>query len=77
MDIDVGKVALMRTEEVLCPSMTMVAVCNAVKTVGATPIYVDCGKNMINPGVQEYLARASPKVSETGFSNCDSIVVLG
>ena len=50
--------------QVLCPSMTMVAVCNAVKTVGATPIYVDCGKGKINPGVQEYLARASPKVSE-------------
>ena len=47
--------------------MTMVAVCNAVKTVGATPIYVDCGKNTLNPGVKEYLDRASPKVSPNGF----------
>jgi dTDP-4-amino-4,6-dideoxygalactose transaminase len=49
-------------DQVLCPAMTMVAVCNAVKTVGAEPIYVDCGKDKLNPGVKEYLARASPKV---------------
>jgi len=40
----------------------MVAVSNAVKTVGATPIYVDCGVGSVNPGPAEYLARASPKV---------------
>jgi dTDP-4-amino-4,6-dideoxygalactose transaminase len=49
-------------DQVLCPAMTMVAVCNAVKMVGATPVYVDCGKNMINPGAAEYMAKANPKV---------------
>ena len=42
--------------------MTMVAVGNAVKTVGATPVYVDCMPGGINPGPAEYLARATPKV---------------
>merc|ERR1719174_3603039 len=49
-------------DQVLVPSMTMVAVGNAVKTVGATPVYVDCMPGGINPGPAEYLARATPKV---------------
>jgi len=49
-------------DQVLVPSMTMVAVGNAVKTVGATPVYVDSMPGGVNPGPAEYLARATPKV---------------
>jgi perosamine synthetase len=49
-------------DQVLVPSMTMVAVTNAVKVVGATPVYVDCAPGSVNPSAAEYIARANPKV---------------
>jgi perosamine synthetase len=48
-------------DHVLVPSFTMVAVANAVKMVGATPIYVDCADGQLNPAVGEYMAKATPK----------------
>lgn len=44
-------------DEVLVPSLTMVAVANAVLTVGATPVFVDCAPGKLNPGLEEYEAK--------------------
>ena len=42
-------------DEVLIPSLTMMAVATAVKDVGAKPVFVDCeGGNSLNPSVQQY-----------------------
>ena len=38
-----------KNDEVVVPSFTMVAVVNAVLTVGATPVFVDCEKDHVNP----------------------------
>ena len=40
--------------EVLVPSLTMVAVLNAVLDVKATPIFVDCAPGELNPSVEQY-----------------------
>lgn len=47
--------------EVLIPSFTMAAVCNAVVAVGARPIFVDCKKGQFNPSVDEYQRFLTPK----------------
>lgn len=41
-------------EEVLIPTFTMAAVVNAVLTVGARPIFVDCEEGNLNPSVSQY-----------------------
>lgn len=46
---------------VLVPSLTMVAVANAVKLVGARPVYCDCAPGSVNPGVAELRQRATPR----------------
>ena len=46
-------------DDVLIPSFTMVAVLNAVLTVGATPIFVDCEMGQFNPSVAQYKNKMS------------------
>lgn len=42
-------------DEVLIPSLTMMAVATAVRDVGAKPVFVDCeGGVLLNPSVQQY-----------------------
>lgn len=48
-------------DHVLVPSFTMVAVANAVKLCGATPIYCDCAPGSLNPGIDEYVQKATPR----------------
>eukprot|EP00927_Polykrikos_kofoidii_P055924 TRINITY_DN50109_c0_g1_i1.p1 TRINITY_DN50109_c0_g1~~TRINITY_DN50109_c0_g1_i1.p1 ORF type:complete len:446 (+),score=73.92 TRINITY_DN50109_c0_g1_i1:55-1392(+) len=48
-------------DHVLVPAMTMVAVANMVKLVGARPIYCDCASGSVNPGKAELLAKATPR----------------
>ena len=51
-------------QDVLIPSFTMVAVLNAVLSVNATPVLVDCeGPEELNPSVEEYAARLTPRTS--------------
>jgi len=49
-------------DQVLVPAFTLVAVANAVKMVGAKPIYCDNAAGSVNPGVQQYLEKATPCV---------------
>ena len=44
-------------DDVLIPSFTMAAVVNAVLTVGANPIFVDCEKGKLNPSPDDYKKR--------------------
>ena len=47
-------------DEVLIPSFTMIAVLNAVLTIQATPVFVDCaGGGKFNPSVAEYEKKVS------------------
>lgn len=46
-------------DQVLIPSFTMIAVLNAVLTVGAKPVFVDCAPGDFNPSVDEYGKKAS------------------
>ncbi|CAK9096616.1 GDP-perosamine synthase [Durusdinium trenchii] len=48
-------------DTVLLPALTMVAVANMVKMVGAKPIYCDCAEDSVNPGVPELLEKATPR----------------
>jgi perosamine synthetase len=41
-------------QDVLVPSLTMVAVLNAVLSVRATPVFVDCAPGALNPSVEQY-----------------------
>ena len=44
-------------DDVLIPSLTMVAVLNAVLNVGAKPVFVDCAEGCLNPTVAEYATK--------------------
>ncbi|CAG2176748.1 unnamed protein product [Oppiella nova] len=46
-------------DEVIMPSMTMVAVPNSVTFVGAVPVFADCADGDYNPGLKEILEVAS------------------
>lgn len=48
-------------DHVLVPSLTMVAVANMVKMVGAKPLYCDCAENSTNPGLEQYMEKATPR----------------
>jgi len=48
-------------DDVLIPSLTFVAVMNAVVAVGATPIMVDMAAGEYNPGRKEWLAKATDR----------------
>ena len=48
-------------DTVLIPSLTMVAVLNAVLSVGASPVFVDCAAGELNPAVEEYTAKITPQ----------------
>ena len=48
-------------DHVIVPSLTMVAVANAVKLCGATPIYADNHPGMLNPTWAEIDAKRTPK----------------
>lgn len=50
-----------RNDAVLIPSFTMVAVLNAVLSVQATPIFVDCASGSLNPSVEEYKSKLTLK----------------
>jgi perosamine synthetase len=41
-------------DQVLVPTFTMAAVVNAVFTVGAKPVFVDCEEEKFNPSVRQY-----------------------
>ena len=49
--------------EVLVPSLTMIAVLNAVYDVNATPVFVDCAPGELNPSVDEYSAKRTRKTA--------------
>ena len=68
-------------DHVLVPSLTMVAVANAVITVGAKPVFVDCEEGQFNPSVAEYQNQITMKsraliVTHTyGIAaNCEELV---
>tara|TARA_A100001015_G_scaffold137256_1_gene152230 strand:- start:3460 stop:4254 length:795 start_codon:yes stop_codon:yes gene_type:complete len=48
-------------DQVIVPSLTMVAVANGVKLCGATPIYADNHPGMLNPSWEEIEAKSTPK----------------
>eukprot|EP00400_MALV-I_sp_L67-5_P000037 gene37-660_t len=48
-------------DQVIVPSLTMVAVANGVKIAGATPVYADNAPGMLNPSWAEIEAKATPK----------------
>lgn len=50
-----------RSQEVLIPAMTMVAVLNAVLTVGAIPVLVDCEHGQYNPAARQLKEASSPR----------------
>ena len=50
-----------RRDTVLIPSLTMAAVLNAVQSVGASPVFVDCATRELNPEVEEYAAKITPQ----------------
>lgn len=52
---------LSHQDQVLVPSFTMVAVANAVKMIGAKPIYCDSAPGSLNPSVEELLAKTTPR----------------
>merc|ERR1719223_1846130 len=47
-------------DHVLVPALTMVAVANMVKIIGAKPIYCDNAKGSLNPSKEQLLAKATP-----------------
>ena len=47
-------------DDVLIPTLTMVAVANAVFAVKANPMTVDCAKGELNPSLAEYEKRITP-----------------
>eukprot|EP00397_Hematodinium_sp_SG-2012_P024625 GEMP01025656.1.p1 GENE.GEMP01025656.1~~GEMP01025656.1.p1 ORF type:complete len:440 (+),score=98.24 GEMP01025656.1:59-1378(+) len=51
----------LKNTQVLVPAMTMVAVANAVKLIGAEPVYCDSAVDGINPGIGEYMAKVTPR----------------
>jgi perosamine synthetase len=61
--------------EVLCPSMTMAAVGNAVINVGATPIPVDNADGDTNPDVQQYIAACDGKSNVKCLITCHTFGV--
>lgn len=48
-------------DEVLMPTFTMAAVVNAVFTVGAMPVFVDCEEEQFNPSVGQYEQHITPR----------------
>ncbi|MCB0824080.1 MAG: aminotransferase class I/II-fold pyridoxal phosphate-dependent enzyme, partial [Bacteroidales bacterium] len=48
-------------DEVILPGFTCVVVPNAIKYLGATPVYVDVLKEPMNPDVRNYENAISPK----------------
>lgn len=50
-------------QDVLLPSFTMVAVLNAVLSVNANPVFVDCATGDLNPSVTEYEAKLTPQTT--------------
>jgi len=48
-------------DHVLVPSFTMVAVANAVKIVGAKPVYCDSAPGSLNPRKSDILQKATPR----------------
>jgi UDP-2-acetamido-2-deoxy-ribo-hexuluronate aminotransferase len=48
-------------DEVIMPSMTMIAVPNAVYFLGAVPVFVECAVDNYNPGLKEILDAATGK----------------
>ena len=46
-------------DQVIVPSLTMVAVANAVKLLGASPVFADCAADQYNPGIDEIVKCAS------------------
>eukprot|EP00439_Symbiodinium_sp_Y106_P058818 s910_g8.t1 len=48
-------------DHVLVPALTMVAVANMVKMVGAKPIYCDSAEGSVNPGIDDLLKKATPR----------------
>lgn len=48
-------------DQVLVPSFTMVAVANAVQMIGAKPVYCDSARGSLNPGLEEFTAKATPR----------------
>ena len=56
------KLASIQAEaDVLVPSFTMIAVVNAVLTVGANPVFVDCAEGQLNPSPAEYEKKLTRK----------------
>merc|ERR1719198_844149 len=51
---------LQPNDQVLVPSFTMVAVANAVKMIGAKPVYCDAAPGSLNPGLEELKLKATP-----------------
>ena len=48
-------------DDVLVPSLTMVAVVNSVLAVGANPVFIDCEtKDQVNPSSEQYGHRITP-----------------
>ena len=50
-------------DHVLIPTFTMAAVVNAVVAVGAQPTFVDCEKSFLNPSLQQFRERMTPKTA--------------
>ena len=48
---------------VLVPAFTMAAVVNAVVTIGAKPIFVDCEEGQFNPSVEQYRNRVTEQTA--------------
>jgi len=66
---------------VLVPALTMVAVANMVKMVGAKPIYCDCAPDSVNPSIAELIEKATPRtkaviVCHTYGVACRDIVAI-
>ena len=54
-------------DQVIVPSLTMVAVANGVKLCGATPVYADNAPNMLNPSWEEIEAKATSTSKQCGL----------
>ncbi|CAG2105360.1 unnamed protein product, partial [Medioppia subpectinata] len=48
-------------DEVIMPSLTMIAVPNAVSLLGAVPVFADCADGQYNPGLNEILDVSSER----------------
>lgn len=48
-------------DEVILPGFTCVVVANAIKYLGAKPIYIDVDKSTMNPSLQHFVNAISPK----------------